>query len=107
MGGIGPAPAIKSLLSKTDLSLSSISRVEVNEAFAAQYLAVEKELELDRSKVNIHGGAISIGHPLAASGSRILAHLAHEFNSKNNNEGMKLLLEVHVLVVDKGLLLFW
>jgi len=85
--GIGPAPAIKALLSKTDLSLPSISRVEVNEAFAAQYLAVEKELELDRSKVNIHGGALAIGHPLAASGSRILAHLSHEFKSKNN-EGM-------------------
>lgn len=82
--GIGPAPAIKSLLSKTDISLSSISRFEVNEAFAAQYLAVEKELELDRAKVNIHGGAISIGHPLAASGSRILAHLANEFAWNEN-----------------------
>jgi len=77
--GIGPAPAIQSILSKTNLNLSSISRIEVNEAFAAQYLAVEKELGLDRNKVNLHGGAISLGHPLAASGSRILAHLANEF----------------------------
>jgi len=82
--GIGPAPAIKSLLSKSDLPLSSISRFEVNEAFAAQYLAVEKELGLDRDKTNLHGGAISLGHPLAASGSRILAHLANEFSWNND-----------------------
>ena len=77
--GIGPAPAIQAILSKTNLDISSISRFEVNEAFAAQYLAVEKELGLDRNKVNLHGGAISLGHPLAASGSRILTHLANEF----------------------------
>ena len=82
--GIGPAPAIKSLLSKSDIPLSSISRFEVNEAFAAQYLAVEKELGLDRDKTNLHGGAISLGHPLAASGSRILAHLANEFSWNND-----------------------
>jgi acetyl-CoA acyltransferase 2 len=52
--------------------------VEINEAFAAQYLACEKELGLDRSKANLNGGAIALGHPLAASGARILAHLTHE-----------------------------
>jgi len=72
--GIGPVPAIKGALERAKLELSDIGIIEVNEAFAVQYLAVEKELGLDRSITNINGGAISIGHPLAASGSRILSH---------------------------------
>lgn len=84
--GIGPVPAIRSALQKINLGLEDMDRIEINEAFAAQYLAVEKELELDRSKVNINGGAISLGHPLAASGSRILAHLANDFQK---NDKMK------------------
>lgn len=77
--GIGPVPAIQQALQKANLSLSDVDRFEINEAFAAQFLACAKELELDMDKTNIHGGAISIGHPLGASGSRITAHLAHEF----------------------------
>jgi len=79
--GIGPAPAIRQALKKAgDLSLSNdVDRVEINEAFAAQFLACAKELDLDMDKTNIHGSAIAIGHPLGASGSRIMAHLAHEF----------------------------
>lgn len=69
--GIGPAPAIRAMLSELRLELSSVARLEINEAFAAQYLAVEKELGLDRERVNVHGGAIAIGHPLAASGVRL------------------------------------
>jgi len=84
--GIGPAPAMRNALQKLNLELKDMDRIEINEAFAAQYLAVEKELELDRSKVNINGGAISLGHPLAASGSRILAHLANDFQK---NDKMK------------------
>jgi len=77
--GIGPVPAIQGALSRAGLTLADVDRVEINEAFAAQFLACAKELNLDMSKTNIHGGAISLGHPLGASGSRIIAHLANEF----------------------------
>ncbi|GMH65339.1 hypothetical protein TrVE_jg12795 [Triparma verrucosa] len=77
--GIGPVPAIKNALAIADRSLSEVDRVEINEAFAAQFLSCAKELNLDMSKTNINGGAISLGHPLGASGSRIVAHLANEF----------------------------
>jgi acetyl-CoA acetyltransferase family protein len=76
--GIGPAPAIKNALSRAGLRLNEMDLVEVNEAFAPQYLAVEKELELDRNKTNVDGGAIALGHPLGASGARITAHLVYE-----------------------------
>lgn len=76
--GIGPAPAIRRALTTAGLTLADMDLVEVNEAFAAQYLAVERELGLDRAKTNVHGGAIAVGHPLAASGARITAHLAHQ-----------------------------
>ena len=75
--GIGPAPAARKTLQKAGMKLEQMDRVEVNEAFAPQYLAVEKELGLDRSKTKVHGGAIAIGHPLAASGTRITIHLLH------------------------------
>ena len=76
--GIGPAPAIRQALKRADLQLADMDRVEVNEAFSAQYLAVEKELGLDRDKTNVNGGAISLGHPLAASGARLAITLIHE-----------------------------
>jgi len=76
--GIGPAPAIRQALKRADLSLADMDRVEVNEAFSSQYLAVEKELGLDRDRTNVNGGAISIGHPLAASGARLVITLMHE-----------------------------
>src|SRR6266567_9192490 len=76
--GIGPAPAIRQALKRADLNLSDLDRVEVNEAFSPQYLAVEKELGLDRDKTNVNGGAISIGHPLAASGARLTITLMYE-----------------------------
>ena len=77
--GIGPVPAIQIALKNAGIKLDDVDRFEINEAFAAQFLACAKELDLDMSKTNIHGGAISLGHPLGASGSRITAHLAHEF----------------------------
>jgi acetyl-CoA acyltransferase 2 len=83
--GIGPVEAIRKALAKADWSIQDVDRVEINEAFAAQYLACEKVLELDRTKTNCHGGAISLGHPLGASGSRITGHLAHEFASGSGN----------------------
>jgi len=76
--GIGPAPAIRSALERASLKLSDMDLVEVNEAFAPQYLAVEKELGLDRAKTNVNGGAIALGHPLGASGARITTHLVYE-----------------------------
>lgn len=83
--GIGPVEAIRSALAKADLTLNQVDRVEINEAFAAQFLACAKALDLDINKTNPHGGAISLGHPLGASGSRITAHLAHEFASSQGN----------------------
>lgn len=76
--GIGPAPAIKNALKRASLELSQMDLVEVNEAFAPQYIAVEKELGLDRGKTNVDGGAIALGHPLGASGARITTHLVYE-----------------------------
>ncbi len=75
--GIGPAPAARKALAKAGMKLEQMDLVEVNEAFAPQYLAVERELGLDRSRTNVDGGAIAIGHPLAATGTRITIHLLH------------------------------
>lgn len=81
--GIGPAPASRKALAKAGLTLEQMDLVEVNEAFAAQYLAVEKELKLNREKTNVNGGAIAIGHPLAASGTRIMNLLAYELHRRS------------------------
>ena len=86
--GIGPAPAIRKLLQKTGLKLEQVDLIEVNEAFAPQYVAVEKELGLPREKVNVHGGAIAIGHPLAASGTRITVHLLHALRKSGGRFGI-------------------
>ena len=76
--GIGPAPAIQMALARAELKLSDIDAFEVNEAFAPQYLAVEKELGLPRDRTNVNGGAIALGHPLGASGARITSHLVYQ-----------------------------
>jgi acetyl-CoA C-acetyltransferase len=76
--GIGPAPAIRALLNKQGMALGDVGRVEINEAFGAQYLACEKELGLARERANVHGGAIAIGHPLGASGVRLTTTVARE-----------------------------
>jgi acetyl-CoA C-acetyltransferase/acetyl-CoA acyltransferase 2 len=81
--GIGPAPAIKHALARADLKQSDIDLFEVNEAFAPQYLAVEKELGLPKDKTNVNGGAIALGHPLGASGARITTHLVYELARRN------------------------
>lgn len=80
--GIGPVPAITEALKKAGLTLKDMDLVEVNEAFAAQYLSVQKALGLDPAKTNVNGGAIALGHPLAASGSRITTHLTHELRRR-------------------------
>ena len=76
--GIGPVSAIRQALAQAQLTLEDMDRIEINEAFAAQFLACAKELNLDMDKTNTNGGAIALGHPLGASGSRITAHLVHE-----------------------------
>ena len=86
--GIGPAPAARKALAKAGLTLQDMDLIEVNEAFAPQYLAVEKELGLDRARTNVHGGAIAIGHPLAASGTRITAHLLHALKRAKKRYGL-------------------
>lgn len=82
--GIGPAGAARLALQRAGLKLEQMDLVEVNEAFAAQYLAVEKELKLDPKKTNVNGGAIAVGHPLGASGTRIMNHLVYELHRRQS-----------------------
>jgi acetyl-CoA acetyltransferase family protein len=86
--GRGPVPASKIALQKAGLTLDYISLIEVNEAFAAQYLAVEKELGLDREIVNVNGGAIALGHPLGATGARLVITLLYELRRRNKKYGL-------------------
>jgi len=86
--GIGPVPATRSALARAGLSLGDMDLIEVNEAFAAQYLAVEKELGLDRSRTNVNGGAIALGHPLGATGTRLVLTLLHELHRRGGRYGL-------------------
>jgi len=86
--GIGPVPAIRGLLGKADMKIDDIDQVEINEAFGAQALSCQKELGIDMNKFNTCGGAIALGHPLAASGSRISAHLVHKLRQNNEKFGL-------------------
>ncbi|CAG9127569.1 unnamed protein product [Plutella xylostella] len=86
--GIGPVPAIRNVLRETGVKLEDVDLVEINEAFAAQTLACAKELGLDRSRLNVNGGAIAMGHPVGASGARIMAHLAHELRRRGLKRGI-------------------
>jgi len=86
--GIGPVPAIRGLLGKADMKIDDIDQVEINEAFGAQALSCQKELGIDMNKFNTCGGAIALGHPLAASGSRISAHLVHKLRQNGEKLGL-------------------
>lgn len=86
--GLGPVPAIKLLLEMTGLSLNEIGLVEINEAFAAQYIGCEKELGLDRDICNVNGGSIALGHPLAATGTRLSLTLSREMNRRGVKYGI-------------------
>jgi acetyl-CoA C-acetyltransferase len=86
--GIGPVPATKKLLAETGIALSEVDLIELNEAFAAQVLACDRELHLDREKVNVHGGAISLGHPIGATGARIITTLVHALSSRDKRLGL-------------------
>ena len=88
MLGMGPAPSIRKALEKASLSLADLDLIEINEAFAPQYLACEKELGLDREKVNVNGGAIALGHPLGASGARLLLTLLLELRRRGKRLGV-------------------
>ena len=80
--GVGPIPATKKALAKAGLTIADIDLVEANEAFAAQAMAVFKECGLDPEKTNVNGGAIALGHPIGASGARILCTLLHEMQKR-------------------------
>lgn len=86
--GLGPVPAIKKALEKTGLSLADIDLIELNEAFAAQSLGVIRQLDLDRSKLNVNGGAIALGHPIGASGARVLVTLMYEMAKRKSKLGL-------------------
>lgn len=86
--GIGPVPAARQALERAGLTLDQVDLVEINEAFAAQYLAVERELGLDRDRTNLEGGAVALGHPLGASGARITLHLLHALRRRNGRYGL-------------------
>src|SRR3974377_1487160 len=86
--GRGPVPASGIALEKAGLKLDDIDLIEVNEAFAAQYLAVERELGLDREKVNVNGGAIALGHPLGATGTRLVITLLYELRRRKKKYGL-------------------
>jgi len=86
--GMGPAPATRAVLKRTGMTLDDLDLIEVNEAFAAQYLAVEKELGLDRERVNVNGGAIALGHPLGATGTRLLLTLLLELRRRGRTRGL-------------------
>jgi len=86
--GIGPVPAIRACLKRAGVSLDEVDRFEINEAFAAQYLGCEKELGLDRERVNVNGGAISLGHPLGATGTRLVLTLMNELRRSGTRYGI-------------------
>ena len=86
--GIGPVEAVKNVLKRADMNLAEIDLIEANEAFAAQAIAVDKELKFDHDKLNVNGGAIALGHPIGASGARILVTLLHEMKKTDAKTGL-------------------
>jgi acetyl-CoA acyltransferase 2 len=86
--GIGPVPSSRLALKRAGLSLDDVDLIEINEAFAAQYLACEEELGLDREKVNVNGGAVAFGHPVGASGARVLLTVLYELTQREKKYGL-------------------
>jgi len=86
--GIGPVPAVRSLLERRKLSLSDIDLVELNEAFAAQVIACDRDLQFDHEKLNVNGGAIALGHPIGCSGVRITTTLLYEMKRRKARRGL-------------------
>jgi acetyl-CoA C-acetyltransferase len=85
--GMGPVEAIRKALKRAEMTVADLDLVELNEAFAAQSLAVVRELSLDPAKVNVHGGAIALGHPIGASGARVLTTLVHALQARGGGRG--------------------
>ena len=85
--GLGPIGAVRDAVKKANWKIEDVDLFEINEAFASQSIAVMRELELDQNKVNVNGGAIALGHPIGASGARILVTLIHEMNKQKKNKG--------------------
>jgi acetyl-CoA C-acetyltransferase len=86
--GIGPVPAVRKVLEKTSISMEDLDLIEANEAFAAQSLAVDRELQFNKEILNVNGGAIALGHPIGASGARILVTLIHEMMRRKARVGL-------------------
>jgi acetyl-CoA acetyltransferase len=86
--GIGPVPAVRALLSRQNLNLPEIDLIELNEAFAAQVIACDRELHLDADRLNVNGGAIALGHPIGCTGVRITTTLIHEMQKRQSRLGL-------------------
>ena len=86
--GIGPVPATQKLLSRENIDLRDIDLIELNEAFAAQVLACDRELAFDRERLNVNGGAIALGHPLGCTGTKLTLTLMHEMKRRNEQFGV-------------------
>jgi acetyl-CoA acetyltransferase len=86
--GIGPVPAVRTLLDRQKLSLADLDLIELNEAFAAQVIACDRELKIDPEKLNVNGGAIALGHPIGCTGVRITTTLLHEMKKRNARRGI-------------------
>jgi acetyl-CoA acetyltransferase family protein len=86
--GIGPVPASEKALERAGIEVGDLDLVEINEAFAAQAVACQRQLDIDPEQLNVNGGAIALGHPLGASGARILATLAHELSRRGGRFGL-------------------
>jgi acetyl-CoA acyltransferase len=86
--GIGPVAAVPKALARAGLTLGDLSRIELNEAFAAQALAVVRDLGIDASRLNVNGGAIALGHPLGASGAKLTVQLVHDLRNNGGGLGM-------------------
>ena len=86
--GIGPVPAVRTLLARQNLKLDDIDLVELNEAFAAQVIACDRDLQFDADRLNVNGGAIALGHPIGCTGVRIITTLVHEMKKRNAKRGL-------------------
>jgi acetyl-CoA C-acetyltransferase len=86
--GIGPVPATRKLLAESGVKLDEVDLIELNEAFAAQVIACDRELHLDRAKLNVHGGAIALGHPIGCTGARITTTLLHALQAHDKRLGL-------------------
>jgi acetyl-CoA acetyltransferase len=86
--GLGPVPAVRKALARAKLTIKDIDLIELNEAFASQALACMRELGMDAAKVNVNGGAIALGHPLGASGARVMTTLVHEMRRRKARYGL-------------------